>query len=156
MKQISPIDQSRFNRGFQIITSGVIATQTYSNAIDTTGYEYALVLISTGTVGAETITIKVSAGTTTTGSASTDISGASTTVVDGDDNIVKWGVVRLHGKARYLFVSHTATAGGVTGCSVACHVVLFNPTDTVSFNAGKANSAAAGSESYSAAAFNVA
>ena len=110
MKQISPIDQSRLNRGFQIITSGTIATQTYSNAIDTTGYEYALFVISTGTMGAETITIKASAGTTTTGSASTDITGASTTVVNADDDIVKWGVVRLHGKLPSMILHVVANA----------------------------------------------
>lgn len=154
MKQVSPIETARFNFGIAILTTGTAATDTFSGAIDTMGYEYALVLIGTGTVGADTTTIKLY-DCATSGGTYAAITGASTTVVNADDNIVKWGVVRLHGKNRYIKVVHNSATGGVTS-NIQAHVILANAKDTAFFNATKSNSAAAGSESHQAVAFNVA
>lgn len=154
MKYISPLDLGRLNFGFSILTTGTAATDTFGVAIDTNGYEYALVLIGTGTVGADTTTIKLY-DCATSGGTYAAITGASTTIVNADDNITKWGLVRLEGKNRYIKAVHNSATGGVTS-NIQCHVILFNATDTYYDNAGKSNSAAAGSESHQAAAFNVA
>lgn len=152
MKQISPLNTSRFNFGFTALAT--TTTETFSGAIDALGYEYALVIIGCGVMGVDTTTIAVY-DCATAGGTYAAISGATTTVTGSSGASVKWGVVRLHGKQRYIKVSHDSTTGAVTS-DFQCHVILFNPNDTAFFNAGKANSAAAGSESYSAAAFNVA
>lgn len=154
MKYQSPADDSRFNFGFAILTTGTAATDTFSNAIDTNGYEYALVLIGTGTVGADTTTIKVY-DCATSGGTYAAITGATTDIVNANDNIVRWGVVRLEGKARYIKLVHNSATGGVTS-NIQAHVILCRATDSYFDNAGKSNSATAGSESHQAIAFNVA
>lgn len=151
---ISPIDNMRWNRGIQILTTGTAATDVLSGAIDTLGYEFAIVEITTGTVGADTTTVRVDASSAAAGTY-TAITGATTTVVNADDNIGKFGVIRLHGKPRYIKVVHNSATGGVTS-NIAAHVWLVNVAYTNVDHPGTANSAAAGSESYSAAAFNVA
>ena len=154
MKQLSPADLSRFNWAVAKIVTGTAATDVLSSAIDTNGYEFAAILITTGTMGAETLTISVHSSTTAGGTYAL-ISGATTTLVDADDNLAKWGIVRLEGKNRYIKVVINPSAGTVTS-SFHISVLLWGAQDSVVDHAGKANSAAAGSEAYTSLAFNVA
>jgi hypothetical protein len=92
-------------------------------AIDALGYEYALVVMHFGALNdSADLLIKVQ-DDPASGGGYTDITGATYSAVENaDDNTVKVGLVRLHGKRRYLRV--VSTAGNVNACVYGVTVIL--------------------------------
>jgi hypothetical protein len=96
--------------------------------IDARGYEYALIVMHFGALNdSAALAIKVQDDPASGGSY-TDITGAiyNATEAGGsaDDNTIKVGLVRLHGKQRYLRV--VSTAGTADACVYGVQVILFH------------------------------
>lgn len=95
-------------------------------AIDTLGFEYALVVLHFGALtDTANLVLKVQDSPTTTSGDFVDITGASYTVIENaDDNSVKAGLVRLHGKRRYIRA--VSTVGNTDACVYSVSVILFS------------------------------
>jgi hypothetical protein len=95
-------------------------------AIDALGYEYALVVMHFGVLNdSADLGIKLQDSPTTSTGDFVDITGAIYSAVENaDDNTTKVGLVRLHGKRRYLRV--VSTAGNSNACVYGVTVVLFH------------------------------
>lgn len=101
------------------------STQT-SAAIDVRGYEYAKIVVLCGALAdTATLAVKVQDGETSGGSF-TDITGASMTITtSADDSSVQIGIVRLHGKERFLKV--VGTYGGSSTVLYGVSIELYGP-----------------------------
>jgi predicted dinucleotide-utilizing enzyme len=100
-----------------------------SAAIDTQGFEYALLIVSCGTL-ADTATLAVQVSTATaSGGSYSDVSGALVSI-DGsaDDDSIFAGQIRLDGAERYLKVNGDYTGSGSVVYSTT--VVLLNAVDS--------------------------
>lgn len=107
---------------FAIAAADHTTTQT-SAAIDTRGFDYALLMVNLGVLDTTaTLVIKVQE-CDTSGGTYTDITGATFTVdVDADDSTVAIGQIRLHGRERYFKV--VGTYGGSASVAYSASVLL--------------------------------
>lgn len=101
------------------------STQT-SSAIDTQGYEYVKIVALCGVLAdTATLVVKVQ-DCATSGGSYVDITGATMTVTtSADDASVQIGIVRLHGKNRYIKV--VGTYGGSSAVIYGVSVELYQP-----------------------------
>ena len=110
------------------------------NEIDTKGWRWLHVAVSTGTVAATaggSITVQ---SATTSGGSFSDITGAAFTVAATDDNTVLHGVIDLMEMNRYIKLAGTSGTGGAT--EIAVTGVLYGCADTtayISSGAGEAD-----------------
>lgn len=103
------------------IASGTYTTTQTGTGVDTRGYEYAVVVLNAGTFTAdETLTLKVQTSDAS-GSGYADVTGAAfAQITTSNDAAVYYGVVRLHGSARYLRLvgTHTGSGNAVYGADI--------------------------------------
>jgi hypothetical protein len=106
------------------INPAVHSTAQTGAAIDALGYEYALVVMHFGALtDTATLGIKLQDSPTTTSGDFVDITGAVYAAVENaDDNTIKVGLVRLHGKRRY--VRAVSTVANSDNCTYAVQVIL--------------------------------
>jgi len=111
-----------FKPVFAIGAIDATSTQT-SAAIDSRGFDYALLLVNLGVLDTTaTLVVKVQE-CDTSGGTYTDITSATFTVdVDADDASVAAGQIRLHGRERYLKV--VGTYGGSASVAFSATLVL--------------------------------
>lgn len=111
---------------FALAPAVYAATQT-TTEIDARGYEYAKIIVLCGALAdTATLAVKVQDSPTTTAGDFVDVAGASLTVTTtADDSSVQIGIVRLHGKRRYLRL--VGTYGGTGNVAYAIAVELYSP-----------------------------
>lgn len=95
-------------------------------AIDTRGYEYALVVMHFGALtDSATLAVKIQ-DSTASGDTYADISGAIYNAVENaDDTTIKVGLVRLHGKRQ--FIRAVSTVADTAACAYSVSVILVGP-----------------------------
>lgn len=100
------------------VAGGGTATVT---EIDTIGWDYAEVIITTGLVGANGVTVLKITESDTAGSGHTDISGGGfTALVDANDGIINVAYLDLRKHKRYL---NTVITNGATNASLLSCIV---------------------------------
>lgn len=112
----------------QISPQDVTSSSTVNGtSVDARGFEYALFIFSSGTIGAAgNIVCDVQEDTVTAFSSPTAVTGATLTFATADDDITKAISVRTRGREQFLRSRMTASAAAVTHFgSATC--VLFNP-----------------------------
>ena len=110
--------------------------QTGQASVDCLGFEYALVVIVTGTVAAAGITINI-ASSSDDGSSDAffNVSGASHAIPAADDNKVVLGSIRLSHKERYLRAdADEATSGG--DATVGVFIIPFASRASATYTLG--------------------
>lgn len=101
------------------------------NEIDTKGWRFLHVAVSTGTVAASgdgSITVQ---SATTSGGSFSDITGAAFTVAATDDNTVLHGFIDLEQMDRYIKLAGTSGTGGTT--EIAVTGVLYGCDNTAEY-----------------------
>ena len=98
--------------------------------IDTAGYQYAVFVVTLGTIAASGgSTVKVQEATTSGGSFA-DVAGTSVAIADDDDNSVKVIAVDLQKRSRYLKMAGTTPAAAT---EIAAVCVLTNGINTSNY-----------------------
>lgn len=118
----------KFCQVVHAVTPASYTSDTYSSAIDTRGYEEALVLIIKGVAGTtSTMTCVVQESVSTTGASFAHISGASFSGISptAATKATEIGRIDLRGRKRYLRVYANVT--GSNGVIMGADVVLLNP-----------------------------
>lgn len=152
---ISPADNTRDHIGVVLDVWTTQAAVRYGPVIDTLGYEFAKLILLTGTNAADTTTITVEASDAAAGTFA-PITGATFTFGDTADNTIKSAVLRLEGKPRFIRVGHAGTAAAVAQ-EYGVAVTLSNCQYTDRDNPGKTtDDSAASTVTFDALAFNVA
>ena len=107
------------------VAGGGTATTT---EVDTLGYQYALVRVHSGLVGANGVTtLQITMGNTS-GSLSNLSGGAFTALVDANDGIFLHAYIDLRGKGRYLNMVLTNGATNPSLLEASC--ILFRAEST--------------------------
>lgn len=123
-------------KAYQSIKPQSSSTTVNGTAIDTAGYDEAVVVLDCGTTATSgTLNVKVQEATDAAFTTPVDITGAAfTQVTPTNDDAIYVGVINLEKRLRYIrVVGVAATAASIYGASVHLAQAQTKPAQTPAF-----------------------